>query len=239
MSLFTDDYFVLDYETGGFAGTPGFRPVEAALLTYRGGVVTLRHHVVDPTDDPSFFVSPGAEDLHHIGMTKIAAEGVPAKHIAEGLQEKFAALPNLPIWGHNCVQFDRLLLERECDRYRLDKPNPFRWRDSAALYKAHKMAVAQLPDERYFEYFARVLGMRRRGLYFSLKHVLETEKLGISVENVDVAPVVVVDPSLGVPQAVADEVVRLGAHRAAFDVLVTHALIQKMQADPSYRNLCL
>jgi hypothetical protein len=159
-----------------------------------------------------------------------------------GLVEPVAiALPlqQQPVELHAVVPPDGEVREWECDRYRLDKPNPFRWRDSAALYKAHKMAVAQLPDERYFEYFARVLGMRRRGLYFSLKHVLETEKLGISVENVDVAPVVVVDPSLGVPQAVADEVVRLGAHRAAFDVLVTHALIQKMQADPSYRNLCL
>lgn len=238
MTMFTDDYFVLDYETGGFYGTNGFRPVEVALLAFKNGVVKLRHYIVDATDDPYFRVSEGAEAVHHIGMAKIAAEGVPAKTIATSLHEIITSLGDLPIWGHNCSQFDRPLMEMECQRYQLEPPGWNRWRDSAALYKAHKMGVARFKDEPLQDYFSRILSMRRKGLYFSLKHVLETEKLGITLDDAGEAPVLTVDPKLGLPADVASEILKLGAHRAAFDVLVTHALIQAMRADPTYGDLC-
>ncbi len=235
MPLFTDDYVVLDYETGGFAGTSGFRPVEVAILEYRSGVVSARSTIVNPMD-PGFILSDGAEKTHGISMTKIAAEGKPARAVAERMHEELSA-HDLPIWAHNGVKFDIPLFDQECARYGKKPFHRSRFRDSAALFKGRALGAEPFADETLYQYFVRVLNTPKKGLKFALDFISEVVDVGLrKIECEDGMPTLEAHPSLGIPNELLRQVEQLGAHRAKYDVLLTHAVIQTLKKDPYFKE---
>jgi len=222
--LFSNNFYVLDSETGGFPGTAGFRPVEIALLKCVNNNITLRHFLLDPTDDPTFMINPGAQAVHGITMEKVCSEGVPIK---TGIQSLHAELTKnqLPIWGHNGIKFDFPLLHNEFTRYQLAPIPEHRLYDTAAWYKSRKLNITQNPGESFHAFGLRVLDYKQKGLFFSLNHIVNTVPIGLEVKEGQIQT----DQSLGIPKELADDLAKLGAHRAGFDVLVTYALLKYLQ----------
>lgn len=239
MSLFTPDYFILDYETGGFSGTRGFRPVEIAVLLFRGGKTTLRSTIINPYDDPDFQLSPDAEKVHGISEAEMRKNGRPAKEATEALHA-YLNKPehaDLPIWAHNGAKFDFPLYNTEAGRYGLPMLKQSRLRDSAALYKGRIMGTKPQPGETLHAYFLRVLNTPRRGLLFNLKLIAETELIGLNRKDPnDPSSPLIADPSLGMSDETLEKLGSLGAHRAGYDVAVTHALVQTFVNNPYFKD---
>lgn len=239
MSLFTPDYFVLDFETGGFSGTNGFRPVEIAVLSFVGGKTSLRSTLVNPYDDPYFEISPDAEQVHGISREKVLQHGQPAKDLMLGVHAYLNRPEHakLPIWAHNGVKFDFPLFNSEAARYGLPPLPTSRLRDSAALYKGRAMGTKQQPGESMHAYFLRVLNTPKRGLLFNLKFISDTMFLGLNRKNPeDQNSELIADPSLGMSNETLQKLGSLGAHRAGYDVALTHALVQTFIHDPYFKE---
>ena len=227
--IFTDDYYVFDYETAGLPNAGrNFRPLEIGALRFVGGRATVRTFLVNPfADDPQFAIDPGAEAVHHISADMVKTAGV-APDDATG---RLLALldGDLPIWTHNGTQFDFPLLRAECARGRRTAPTVVRQRDSAALYKGRKLGLR--PDDfRDFNEFAETaLSTRRRGLFFNLPLLVRELPLGIrqTEQGVDVDY-----DRLGLDPTEVDPLLRAGAHRTGFDVIATHALVQWLRTNP-------
>lgn len=230
--IFSDDYVVFDYETGGLSHITK-RPVETGVLLFKDGKVQIRHHLVHPNldGDRDFFIEMGAMAIHHITPEMCQADGWHPKKSTEFL---IAASGKWPVWTHNGVKFDFPIFVNECARYGL-KPIPqTRWRDSAAIYKGWKLQ--KYPDQfpNLMEFMQNVLNTRRKGLMFNLPFL--SASLDVGVRMIDAAgkrtdipddmASLEIDDYLGVSEEDRKMLEKLGAHRAAFDVVVTHGLIQ-------------
>ncbi len=235
MNIFSDDYVVFDYETGGFLDTPGGRPVEVGMLQYVGGVAKIHSHLVNPRadGDERFVISLDAEKIHGIGHDMLEDEGWhPEKSssvLLRGLGDE------LPVWTHNGVKFDFKLMIEECRRFGLSPIPQARWRDTAALYKGWKVGKYPSDFANLVSFMDAALNVRRRGLYFSLTHLTAELDLGVKLFNEAGNPITnkdehvagwEVSPELGIPEDQLAKVESLGLHRAPFDCVVTHALVQ-------------
>lgn len=225
MSVFSDDYYVLDFETGGFLNTSGGRPVEMAVLEFVDGKARITSTLVNPLlDDDSFQIAEQAENVHGISRALIEKEGMHPEHALRLFLEQVGS--ELPVWAHNGCGFDFPLHESESARYGSSSLERSRFRDSAALYKGWKMDRFPAPGENLHTYFTEVLRTRRQGLYFNLDFLSKELDLGVRRER---GGSVAWDFSdLGLSEEESAEISSLGAHRAAFDCILTHALIQWM-----------
>lgn len=234
MKVFTDDYYVFDYETGGFLETAGGRPVEVGLLRYVNGVAKIHSYLVDPTqDDTSFVIDMGAQQAHGISLEMIKKAGCHPKQAAQ-VMLKAMDDADLPVWTHNGVRFDFPLLRKECQKYGLSPIESPRWRDSAAIYKAWK--IGMYPDQypSLVKFFQAALAVRRRGLLYNLAFLATELPLGVTLldgdgnATKDIGQVQgwSVDPALGLDTTELQKVENQGLHRAAFDCVVTHGLVQ-------------
>lgn len=224
MALFTTDYAVFDFETGGLLNSRGGRPVEMAVLTFIGGTAEITSMLVNPfVDDSGFLIEEGAQRVHGLSREKVEAEGVSPKTAVAQFMSLVGG--EMPVWAHNGCGFDFLIHEAEAARYDLPSLARGRWRDSAALYKGWKLGRMPKEGEDLRSYFTSVLRIRRRGLYFNLGHLTKALDLGIrgkGEEEWDFG-------GLGLSESAQAETASLGQHRAGFDCILTHALIQWMQ----------
>ena len=213
-----------DFETGGFLNSSGARPIEQAVLKYVDGVAEITTVLVNPFfDDPSFAISAGAERIHGLSRDLVEKEGVHSKEALQIFNDVVG--PSLPVWAHNGCGFDFLIHEAESARYKLTPLSRDRWRDSAALYKGWKLKRLPKAGEPLPWYFQKVLDVRCKGLLFNLGYLCDELDLGIRSEHGDGWDF----GSLGLTASSYSSVAELGAHRAGFDCVLTHALIQWMQ----------
>ena len=226
MSVFSDDYCVFDFETGGFLETRGGRPIEQAVLRYVGGVAEIHTCLVNPfVDDRRFEIGAGAERVHGLSRVVVEDKGV---HPSEALQVFHDVVGEaMPIWAHNGCGFDFLIHETESKRYESAPISRARWRDSAALYKGWKLGRLPKASESLPKYFDAVLKVRRRGLLFNLGHLSDSLDLGIKGAKAGEWDF----GSLGLTSESLASVAELGAHRAGFYCVLTHALIQWMRRE--------
>lgn len=230
--IFSDDYAVFDYETGGFLNTRGGRPVEVGILMYRDGKARIHQHLVNPcADDEMFVISLDAEHIHGISHDLIEADGLHPKMSSRILLQ---GVEDLPVWTHNGVKFDFELMKQECRRYGLTPIEMGRWRDTAALYKAWK--IGKYPDQfpNLYTFMKSALNTRRRNLYFNLPYLTNELDLGVEILDEEGNPTGDlakaagwrVHPRLGIDEHELAKVENLGFHRAPFDCVVTHGLVQ-------------
>lgn len=232
MRIFTDDYVVMDYETGGLSRICK-RPVETGMLLFKDGEVKLHAHLVNPRldGDQEFYIDLGAMNVHGIGDEMIEADGWHPKKCAATMIQNTG---DLPLWGHNAARFDFPIMSNEARKFGLTPVSQTQWRDSAAFYKGWRLQKYpdQYPD--LMTYMTKVLGIRRKGLLYNLPFLTKTLDLGVRMldengEKTDIPGEMVVlevDPHLGVSDEIIKSIEQLGAHRAAFDCVVTHGLIQ-------------
>lgn len=226
MAIFTDNYCVFDFETGGFLNTSGGRPVEQAILKYVDGVAELTTVLVNAfVDEPSFEIGAGAERVHGLSRDLVERDGVHPQEALRLFNE--VVEDSLPVWAHNGCGFDFLIHEAESSRYGLSSMSRDRWRDSAALYKGWKLDRLPKADESLPRYFQEVLDTRRKGLPFNLGFLTEELDLGIRASGDEAWDF----SNLGLTTESEASIAELGAHRAGFDCVLTHALIQWMQRE--------
>lgn len=227
--IFTDDYIVIDFETGGFQGTDGFRPVEYGALLYLGGKLMVRSGLVNPyLDDDKFAFPLSLEEMLHITDSDIRSRGIHPKECVQTLASLLThkKYVHLPVWGHNLVKFDYPLYQQEARRYDGPMVEEERLRDSAALYKALKMSSV-CNDRNLLAFMRQTLNARRKGLKFSISHILTNEDLPMEMEIVDGELVNwVPNPEIGITEEIYEQMKAEGLHRAGMDCVVTHVLIQ-------------
>lgn len=231
MRIFEDDYYVIDTETGSLPERPNFRPVEIAIIRFKAGEVRLLEWLLNPcVDDPEFFVETGAYKVHGISTKRCREQGEDPKAVMEKVLRALNQDDNL-IWAHNGLDFDHRVLSEEAIRHGLEPISKDRFRDTAAIYKGHAFGVFPDQFENFAAFSKRALGMRKKGFYFSLIHLMKTLKglkIKIKFDKKETDKVVEVrfHRDLGINKERANRIRAYGFHRAPFDIAMTHALVQ-------------
>lgn len=238
MRVFNEDYVVFDYETGGFVGTPGGYPVEIGILRYKDGEAKVTSFLVDQTQNPEFEMSPGAVKAHGITEDMIQRHGVKPEEAASRLHTALSG--DLPIWAHMGLAFDFPILEQQNIKYGLEPIDTSRYRDSAGIYKAVTLGEPISADS-LTEDCLNALDVRWRGFFFNLGYLTCTKNIGVRLyddsgdpvgkDNVKSASAYIIDQRLGLSPLQEAKVKGYGLHRAAFDCVVTHGLIQWMRSE--------
>lgn len=229
LNIFTDDYYLLDFETGSLPGNPNFRPVEVGLLRHQGGKTKVWTSLVNPKlDDPNFVIDLGAQEIHHITQDMLDKDGISTAKMVEMIQ-KGIGQDDLPLWAHNGVPFDYPLLDSEYQKQGVPRVKRERLRDSAGIYKGWR--INRHPDQypNLLEYFRAVLNTRVKGLLFNLNHLVTTlTDLGLIVVRDDDGRALgwQVEERLGIDAEQQRKLASVGFHRCGFDVVATHAVVQ-------------
>ena len=169
-----NDYIVLDTETSGL---DVFRDkiVELSWLKVVDGEVSAhRSYVVNPGE---VSIPENVTQIHGI-TTEMAEQGTP---IREVLTELFMEIGDLPIVGHNIINFDWPLITYPVMRDDPAAPNPMslmpRLIDTMALYKSTLMGVLQQHGQTHLTFARHVIDARIKGLRFNLK--VACEEMGV------------------------------------------------------------
>jgi len=233
LPLFTDEYFIFDYETGGFAGTREGRPVELALLYYGQGRVELSHRLINPElDDPTYQQRPEAIAVHGLTPAVLREKGVHPGQADAFLRGAFARNPNSPIWAHCGTSLDFPVAEAEARRFGLQPPwiDDSRLRDSGGIYKGLLIGLKPSEYQSWLHYCRAALAIPRRGLFFSVSHLVSTLDVGVKLIGDPKHPTGFdLSVDLGVAPELARELSALGMHRAAFDCVATHGIVNHLR----------
>ncbi len=147
-------------------------------------------------------VPPEVQKLTGITPELLERAAIPLR---EALVRFFADCGELPLVGHNVVRFDAFFLESACRLAGLAAPARGRYRDTAALYKAQKLALRRHPDQDHWAFACAALDRPAPGLRYALAHCCTA--LGISLDGIE-------------------------RHRAAGDVALTQQLYARLCSAP-------
>ena len=187
-------YAVFDFET------TGLNPVVCQVIEI--GWCVVRDGVAGPLRSQLVRVDGGVphEITQLTGITQqmLDAEGVPLPTALAAFLEDTAGLP---LVGHNVLRFDMRFLEAACRQTRLPVPHRSRYRDTAALFKAHKLGLRPRPGQDHWSFANEALDRRAPGVRYSLD---------ICCRDLNI-------PLTGVAR-----------HRASADVLLTHLVYRRL-----------
>lgn len=122
----TNNYVVFDLETTGFSSKRDKIIQIAAIKYFNGEISTFNEYIKQDFPLPNKIVElTGINDntLNELGIK-------PQKAMI--LFNAF--ILNLPLVGHNCLNFDRLFIEEYFDNYNLKIPSRDRYEDTALKY---------------------------------------------------------------------------------------------------------
>ncbi len=190
----TLNYVVFDLET------TGLRPetdhvIEIGWCVVRDGVVAPVRSVLVQSPVP---VPGEVQALTGISTELLAREAIA---LPAALARFFADCGDLPLVGHNVVRFDAFFLESACRRAGLVAPSRGRYRDTAALYKAQRLALQRRPGQDHWAFACETLDRPAPGLRYALARCCTA--FGIPLDGVS-------------------------RHRAAGDVQLTLQLYQRL-----------
>ncbi|HLZ68326.1 MAG TPA: 3'-5' exonuclease [Dehalococcoidia bacterium] len=190
------NYVVFDLETTGLRPATD-HVIEIGWCVVRDGTPGPLRSLLAQIPVPL----PGAvQALTGISDELLAREALA---LAVVLGQFFADCGDLPLVGHNVVRFDAFFLESACRRAGLVAPSRGRYRDTAALYKAQRLALKPRPGQDHWTFACETLDRPAPGLRYALDRCCMA--LGISLDNVT-------------------------RHRAAGDVQITLQLYQRLCA---------
>lgn len=201
-NYFPENYVVIDVETSGLDPYRD-RILEVGFLEIRNREVSL--------PACSWVLNPNFPDDGFVVLQKIMdLTGITTEEVTNG-QDPLLVLKKLQslcdrqlIVSHNGIRFDRQFLNRECERFEVEKFNPYHFLDTAALFKGWRLEILDLLESMDFYDFANtVLGTKAYGVYFNLPYCCEV--LGIDISD-------------------------LGkSHRAGVDVVMTHQVMERLR----------
>lgn len=187
-------YAVFDFETTGLNPLL-HRIIEIGWCVVRDGVAgPVRARLIRVEGG----VPPEITQLTGITQELLDREGQP---LAAALAEFLAETAGLPLVGHNVLRFDMRFLEAACRSTRLPVPHRSRYRDTAALFKAHKLGLRPRPGQDHWSFANETLNVNAPGTRYSLD--ICCRELGISTAGV-------------------------ARHRAAADVILTHLVYRRL-----------
>jgi DNA polymerase III epsilon subunit-like protein len=143
-------------------------------------------------------VPPDVQALTGIDAGMLERDGVAEE---QALGVFLAETRDLPLVGHNVLRFDMGFLEAGCEKTGLTAPHRSRYRDTAALYRAHFLQMRPRPGQDHWSFAFEALDRKAPGLRYSLE--VCCRELAISGDG-------------------------MRAHRAAGDVLVTQRLYARL-----------
>jgi DNA polymerase III epsilon subunit-like protein len=95
----------------------------------------------------------------------VEREGVP---LVEALRSFLDATVGLPLVGHNVLRFDLRFVEAACHEAGLPAPSRSRYRDTAALYKAHRLGMLPRAGQDHWSFAMTAFERRAPRLRFGL-----------------------------------------------------------------------
>jgi DNA polymerase III epsilon subunit-like protein len=173
------DYCVFDFETTGVEPTTAL-PIQVAVYapsTMENPLSWFVNQVVD--------IPVEATAIHKITTKQIRDFGISPRESIEKLLGYFSN--HEIIVGHNCIRYDRVILEKECERYGFIMPYRSKYRDTAAMFKALQLHSMIHNNETHFDFTNRILEQRVFGLKFNLKLCVEMLKIPIDRDFHDAA----------------------------------------------------
>jgi len=173
------DYIVFDFETTGLDPNAAL-PIQVAISTpyMKTPFSWFINQAIDIPEEST--------KVHGITTEKIRSEGISPEDSLRILLEYFGN--HYLIVGHNCIRYDRVILEKECERYGVSTiPVKERYRDTAGIFKSMVLNKQILPGESHFDFVNRVLSVQAKGVYFNLKLVTQTLKIPIEMDFHDAA----------------------------------------------------
>jgi DNA polymerase III epsilon subunit-like protein len=187
-------YAVFDFET------TGLNPVLCNIIEI--GWCVIRDGVAGPLQSRLVRAMGGVphEITQLTGITQHMLDG-EGESLDTALSEFLTDTAGLPLVGHNVLRFDMRFLEAACRATRLPTPHRSRYRDTAALFKAHKLGLRQRPGQDHWSFANEALDRRAPGVRFSLD--VCCRDLNISLTGV-------------------------ARHRASADVLLTHLVYRRL-----------
>lgn len=196
-------YCVVDTETSGLSPSED-AIIELSILIFADEAVTVRTSLLK-----SIAVVPkNITDLTGITTAMMTRDGRPPAEILSIFLE-MPELSNLPIVGHNFIAFDRLFLLHNIRRILGDDAFSRasgifalkRLVDTGALYKGIQLGSPPSTGEDHPQWVERIMRTRQKGLQWNLRAAAK----GMGVKELEGA-----------------------AHRARYDVILCHLLLQKI-----------
>jgi DNA polymerase III epsilon subunit-like protein len=156
------DYIVFDFETTGFSPVDD-TVLQLSALKVKGGEKETFNAFVKYDGE----IAEGAQAVHGITTEMLMAEGIDGSE-AWGSFLEFLG-DELPLVGHNIVNFDVKFMEENCRRLEMKAPERSRYVDTAMLYKAKKMGERHDAErESHWQFCERIGRARIYGLKFNL-----------------------------------------------------------------------
>lgn len=190
-----DDYAVFDLETTGFDAA-SCQIIEVGWCVVRNGSPSPCRALLIRC--PSG-VPPAIQALTGITGEMLEREGVS---LGQAMRSFLADTEGLPLVGHNVLRFDLRFLEAACRSVALPLPHRSRYRDTAALFRAHRLNLRPRPGQDHWAFAMEALDRRAPRVKFSLP--VACEAFGISLADAS-------------------------RHRAGGDVLLTQRLYERLR----------
>ncbi|MHB8575446.1 MAG: 3'-5' exonuclease [Dehalococcoidia bacterium] len=190
LSAAAADYAVFDLETTGLHVT-SCQIIEFGWCTVRNGRVGSAQSVLVSC---ATGVPAEIQALTGISSAMLHRDGRP---LEEALDTFLDDTVGLPLVGHNVLRFDMQFIEAACRATSRIAPMRSRYRDTAALYKAHRLGMRPRAGQDHWSFAHQVLDLRAPGVRY---------KLGICCDT------------FGIQRA------GVAQHRAAGDVSLTQQL---------------
>jgi DNA polymerase III epsilon subunit-like protein len=196
MGAGASSYSVFDLETTGFSHRT-CQIIEIGWCVVREGITQPPRSVLVACDSPL----PG-EIVRLTGITDemLIADGVC---LSEALRTFLDDTRGLLLVGHNVLRFDMPFLEAACSQVGVIPPSRPRYRDTAALYKAHRLGMRPRPNQDHWSFAFQALDRAAPGVKYSLP--VCCEQLSIPFDGIT-------------------------RHRAAGDVTLTQRLYDRLLA---------
>lgn len=193
---FPTNYAAIDLETTGL-NVHLCDVIEVGVVTYVDGVVRADSILVNP----GVPVPEDVQAITHITNEMVQQRGLSLADAADWLA---LTVGNLPLVGHNCIQYDGPVLERFSNNHGWAGEYPLeRFRDTMALFKGLKMGQLPRKEDEHVPWALEVLGKKVYGLRTNLG--LASKQMGVGMNVLK--------------------------HRAAGDAALTQKLFEKLRAE--------
>jgi len=190
----THTYVVFDLETTGLRPASD-HVIEIGWCVVRGGIAAPVQAVLVQAP---IAIPAEVQKLTGITPELLQREAMPLR---PALERFLTDCGDLPLVGHNVVRFDAFFLEAACLRAGLPAPARNRYRDTAALFKAHRLALRRRPEQDHWAFACEALDRPAPGLRYALARCCT--EFGISLAGIE-------------------------RHRAAGDVILTQQLYSRL-----------
>lgn len=142
--------------------------VEYGCVRVRDGKMTEELRLLVKQD---IKIPPEATAIHGITNEMVEKDGIAPKDACE---QVLRFLGDDYVGGINNIPYDLPLIEVECNRFAIPRPNVEKWFDIGMLHKGIHMGQKWNGQELFYRYALRIREVRVKGLKYNLDHLVKT-----------------------------------------------------------------